>query len=134
MRLNKNIFMESAMKTSAGSNNTMSPYLISAYESLGRELQSMVELFEGMETEQTHVNQVCNKLREVLQPLPVMPNNPNIIQAATKQIEELKIQRGNLGYALMKIPGITNLMYRKILNAESSQDINTIMEVCLDDR
>ena len=119
--------------TTTTSTDTMPPFLINAYETLGRELKSLVALYEGMETEQSHVNQVCNKMREALGPLPVMPNNPNIIQAGTRQIEELKKQRGNLGFAIMMFPGMTNHAYDKILKAESAAEIKTIMQVLVRD-
>jgi len=113
------------------SEKTPSGYLEQAYDMLGQEIKELLQLYDAMETEQNHVNNVVTALRSEMNTVPVMPNSPNIIQEATKEIKWRKTEMGNLKYAIMKMHGMNNEKLDGICRANSAQEINVIMDEVL---
>lgn len=99
---------------------------IQTCNSLQAQIEELAMVYDAMEIEFHQINSVCGKLQELVGP--VMPNNPNIIQAATKRIIQLHEEIGNLKYALSKLK-LPSEILTKIAQAKSAAEINKIIEV-----
>lgn len=123
--------MDTKTSKTSSSEKTLSGYLQQSYDNLGHEIKEIQEVYDALFTEVNHINGVIGKLRDVMYNVPMMPNNPNIIQEATKQLEREKKRRGNLAYAIMSIHGMDNEKLELIENAEWAGDINEVMSEVL---
>lgn len=106
------------------SEQTLPAYLEQVHAMLGQLITEFQAVFAAMETEHTQVNTVIGKLKDQMYSIPVMPNNANIIQEATRQMSDMQREIGNLKFALLRHHKMNHEYLNRIMESKDAITIS----------